>query len=201
MTMTSKDKPLPIINPTDLNQAMVDTGLQQVGYGHVVGDFCFTDQNNQLFCRTNVGKKVVVAEYFFTTCQSICPIMNRQMARIQKAYQNTKQLELLSFTVDPKNDTVAQLKRYAKKVGADDRMWHFLTGEKQALYDFARKSLFVLKPAEVTNQGDAANDFIHTNNFVLIDQSFRIRGYYDGTSYKEVNQLIADIRKLIENKH
>lgn len=122
--------------------------------------------------------------------------MNRQMQRVNKAFSQEKDIKLFSFTVDPETDSVEQMKQYAQSHDAIAGKWHFLTGEKSALYSLARKSFFVLKPAEAQNLGDAGSDFIHTNNFVLIDKQLRIRGYYDGTSVKEVNQLISDIKRL-----
>lgn len=189
-------KTLPIINPVDLKEEMVDPELLRIGYGHTIGNFSFTDQNGKAFSRKDVIGKIFVAEYFFTTCGTICPIMNQQMQRVQAAFKKNPNVELLSFTVDPKTDTVAQLKRYATAHNASSDQWHFLTGKKEDLYKLARTSFFVLKPAEAQNQGDLGSDFIHTNNFVLVDKNLRIRGYYDGTSAKEVNQLIADISLL-----
>jgi protein SCO1/2 len=124
--------------------------------------------------------------------------MNDQMQRVQQAYKRNSKVKILSFTVDPEVDTVDQMKRYSQKQKAISGKWHFLTGKKEELYSLARKSFFVLKPAEAQNQGDAGSDFIHTNNFVLVDQQKRIRGYYDGTSEKEVSQLIKDISRLLE---
>jgi len=123
--------------------------------------------------------------------------MNTQMQRIQKKYAHENDVRIFSFTVDPTIDTVAQMKRYATAHGAKAGQWHFLTGEKAALYNLARRSFFVLKPAEAQNLGDAGSDFIHTNNFVLVDQQLRIRGYYDGTSPKEVSLLQAHIAQLL----
>jgi protein SCO1/2 len=124
--------------------------------------------------------------------------MNKQMQRVQQAYKGDKRIKILSFTVDPDTDTVEQMKRYAAQHGADDQQWHFLTGKKADLYALARKSFFVLKPAEAENQGDVGSDFIHTNNFVLVDQRMRIRGYYDGTSTEEVDKLIRDMQRLLD---
>ncbi|MBP6090343.1 MAG: SCO family protein [Crocinitomicaceae bacterium] len=193
----STEKILPVYNPIDVNEEMVDPELARIGYGHTIGDFSFLDQNGKVFTQEQVKGKVYVVEYFFTTCGTICPKMNAQMQRIQQAYKNSKKVALLSFTVNPETDTVEQLKRYAIDHEANDQQWHFLTGKQEKLYQLARTSFFVLKPAEVENQGDEGSDFIHTNNFVLVDQSGRIRGYYDGTSTKEVNQLIKDIQLLL----
>jgi protein SCO1/2 len=189
---------LPVINPIDVREEMVDPELLRIGQGHTIGNFSFQNQENKTITQKDIEGKVFVAEYFFTTCQSICPIMNDQMQRVQQAYKRNSKVKILSFTVDPEVDTVDQMKRYSQKQKAISGKWHFLTGKKEELYSLARKSFFVLKPAEAQNQGDAGSDFIHTNNFVLVDQQKRIRGYYDGTSEKEVTQLIKDISRLLE---
>lgn len=191
---------LKVYNPIDVKAEMVDSLMQGKGYGHRIGNFSFLNQEGKQISLADVKGAVFVAEYFFTTCGTICPAMNKQMQRVQKAYLNNEQVKILSFTVDPEVDTVAQMKNYAEGHGAKTGKWHFLTGDKNKLYDLARKSFFVLKPAEAANQGDAGSDFIHTNNFVLVDKELRIRGYYDGTSTKEVNHLIEDIQILLEEK-
>ena len=193
-----EQKDLPIINPIDLQEEMVDPEMLRIGQGHTIGDFSFKNQDNKTINQNDIEGKVFVAEYFFTTCKSICPIMNEQMQRVQKAIKGNSNVKILSFTVDPETDTVAQMKRYANSHNVVKGQWHFLTGKKEDLYRLARKSFFVLKPAEAANQGDVGSDFIHTNNFVLVDQKKRIRGYYDGTSSKEVTQLISDIKILLE---
>jgi len=189
---------LPVYNPIDLKGEMVDSSIVRKGFGHTIGDFAFRDQNNQLITQNSIKGNVFVVEYFFTTCGTICPKMNEQMQRVQEAYRKNSNIKILSFTVNPEIDTVEQMKRYSLSHKADDQQWHFLTGKKEVLYDLARKSFFVLKPAEAQNLGDAGSDFIHTNNFVLIDQSMRIRGYYDGTNPKEVNKLIKHIQLVLD---
>lgn len=200
MIKPSKEKSLPVINPVDVNKEMVDPELLRIGYGHKIGNFSFLNQDGKVVTQQDVKGKVFVAEYFFTTCGTICPIMNVQMQRVHKVYQGNKNVRILSFTVDPKVDTVAQMKRYAVAHGADVKSWFFLTGTQEKLYELARKSFFVLKPAETENQGDVGSDFIHTNNFVLVDKEMRIRGYYDGTNSKEVDNLIGDIALLVKEK-
>lgn len=195
----SSNKPLPIINPVDVSPEMVDRDLVRKGIGHKIGDFTFTDQQGLPFGLSNVKNKIFVAEYFFTNCGTICPRMTAQMERVQEKFKSNKNVAILSFTVDPENDTVAQLFRYAQKHKADHNQWHFLTGTREELYRVARRYFFVLKPAEVQNQGDVGSDFIHTNNFVLIDNQKRIRGYYDGTNPDEVDELMEDMRQLIDN--
>jgi protein SCO1 len=195
--MLPKEKPLPVINPVDLEQEMVDPEMLRIGNGHRIGNFSFTNQYGETITQKEVAGKVYVAEYFFTTCGTICPKMNEQMQRVQLAYADNDAIRLMSFTVDPLVDTVEQMKLYADGHGAKKGQWHFLTGSKEKLYELARKSFFVLKPAEAANLGDVGSDFIHTNNFVLVDRIGRIRGYYDGTSKKEVDKLIGDIDRLL----
>lgn len=197
MLRKNDQKPLPIINPTDLKKELVDPELLAVGQGHTIGNFSFTNQDGITITEKEIENKVFVAEYFFSTCKSICPIMNQQMQRIQKTYKGNKSVKILSFTVDPETDNSETLKTYAVQHGYQKGQWHFLTGTKSSLYSLARKSFFVLKPAEATNLGDAGNDFIHTNNFVLVDKKKRIRGYYDGTNPAEITELIEDIDLLL----
>lgn len=193
-----KKKPLPVINPVDLEEEMVDPEMLRIGNGHRIGNFSFLNQDGETVTQEEVKGKVYVAEYFFTTCGTICPRMNDQMRRIQFKFADNDDVRLMSFTVDPEVDTVEQMKRYADDHGAKTGQWHFLTGTKEDLYALARKSFFVLKPAEAQNLGDVGSDFIHTNNFVLVDRQSRIRGYYDGTSKSEVDELMKDIEYLLE---
>jgi protein SCO1/2 len=171
--------------------------MLRMGKGHRIGAFRFENQDAKWITNADMKGKVSVVEYFFTTCKSICPIMNTQMQRIQRKFANEQKVRLFSFTVDPATDTVAQMKRCASAHKAKAGQWHFLTGEKADLYALARRSFFVLKPAEAQNLGDAGSDFIHTNNFVLVDQQLRIRGYYDGTNPKEVSLLQVHIAQLL----
>jgi protein SCO1/2 len=179
---------------------MVGDSLRNVGIGHRIGDFSMTNQYGEAISLDEVKGKIHVAEYFFTHCQSICPVMNKQMQRVHRKFKSNEDVKILSFTVDPENDTVQRMKWYADKHNASGNNWHFLTGEKDALYRLARTSYFVLKPAEARNLGDAGSDFIHTNNFVLVDRKLRIRGYYDGTKQAEVTKMMADIELLLKEE-
>ncbi|MDG1350848.1 MAG: SCO family protein [Crocinitomicaceae bacterium] len=189
-------KQLDIINPIDLDEDVVDPELRNKGRAHFIADFELTDQNNQQFRSKSINGKIWIVEYFFSTCKGICPIMNAEMKRVQSAYEKDINVVILSLTVDPDNDNPEVLKSYAQTHGAIKGKWFFLTGAKAKLYALARKSFFLLKPAEAKNQGDVGSDFIHTNNFVLIDKNRQIRGYYDGTNPEEVNELIEDIEIL-----
>ena len=194
--MPTDEKELEVINPIDLNSEMVDVELRTKGKDHYIADFDLINQEGEAFSSRSVSKKIWVVEYFFASCMGICPIMNEQMKRIQSAYYSDTNVVILSFTVDPENDTPKVLKEYANAHESVDGKWFFLTGNKESIYKLARKSFFLLKPAEAKNQGDVGSDFIHTNNFVLIDENKQIRGYYDGTNRNEVDELIEDIAIL-----
>ena len=159
---------------------------------HKVPEFSFLNQNGNSITKNDLRGKIYVADYFFTTCQSICPIMKKQMNRVYKIFLNDPDVLLVSHTVDPVNDSVATLKKFSRDMGIDDRKWFFLTGEKRKLYDLARSGYFL--DASAGNGGE--DDFIHTQNFVLVDKSFHIRGYYNGTDSADVNRLIKEIEIL-----
>lgn len=196
-----KEKPLKVYNPIDVESEMVEKDLARKGFGHTIQEFSFTDQEGKPYGSKDLKGKIYVAEYFFTTCGTICPRMNAEMQRVQAAYKGEDRFKIVSFTVNPETDSVAQMKMYAEGHQADPKQWHFLTGEKTDLYKLARRSFFVLKPAEAANQGDVGSDFIHTNYFVLVDTQKRIRGYYDGTDSREVDKLIGDVRKLLDEEN
>ena len=148
-------KKLPVLNPIDLKKEMVDPELLRIGQGHKIGNFKFENQFKEMISEEEIEGKVFVAEYFFTTCKSICPLMNKQMMRVQEKFRGNHKLKILSFTVDPDIDSAEQLLFYSKNLNAKKGQWHFLTGKKQDLYNLARKSFFLLKPAEAQNLGDA----------------------------------------------
>lgn len=161
---------------------------------HTVGAFSFTDQYNRTVTEKEVEGKIYVVDYFFTTCKSICPVMNMELTRVHKEFKNNNDFRILSHTVDPETDSVPQLLMHAQKYGVNDKQWLFLTGNKKDLYEMARKSY--LLNAEEGDGGE--EDFIHTQNFALIDKEKHIRGFYDGTDSVEVSRLITDIKTLFK---
>lgn len=195
-----KKAKLPIINPVQVDPQLVDQSVRLKGLNHRIGDFSFTNQNGETITQEFIKDKVFVVEYFFTTCGSICPIMNKEMQRVQDRFKDSGDVVILSHTVWPEVDSVEQMKRYAESHGADDKMWQFLTGSREDLYHMARTNYFTLKPAEVEGTGDGESDFIHTNNFVLIDKQKRIRGYYDGTNPDDVNKMMVDIENILNGR-
>lgn len=164
---------------------------------HTIPSFSFTNQDGKTVTEKDVAGSVYVTDFFFTTCHSICPIMSTQMERVAGKFKGNNEVKFLSHTVDPEIDTVEQLKAYAIKHNADSNQWMFLTGSKKDLYGIARTG-YLLN----ADEGDGGpDDFIHTQNFALIDKSKRIRGFYDGTDSLQMNQLIKDIDLLLAEEH
>ncbi|PSL49540.1 protein SCO1/2 [Chitinophaga niastensis] len=161
--------------------------------GHTVPGFSFTDQNGNTKSKEDVKDKIYVSEFFFTTCTGICPKMNTNMEKVYAKYKNNPNFLILSHTVDPEHDSVPVLKEYAAKHGADEKNWWFLTGDKKQLYRLARQGYLV---DDGTYAGD--EDFVHTQWFALVDKTGQIRGLYEGTKQQDVNKLMEDIERLME---
>lgn len=194
---------LKVINPSDVNAALVDSSVAHIKEGHTIGDFSFTNQLGAVITQEDLKGKIYVADFFFTTCGGICPKMTKQLQRVQQEFSGDSRLKILSHTVFPSYDTVEVMKAYADRFEADHKQWWFLTGSKKDLYLMARKSYLVVPDEADPNfdHGDES-DFIHTENFVLVDPDRRIRGMYDGTNPDEVSDLIQDIYDLKrEYKH
>ncbi|MFI5154217.1 MAG: SCO family protein [Chitinophagales bacterium] len=163
---------------------------------HEVDNFNMINQNDQVITLENLKDKILVANFFFTSCPGVCSNMMDHMKKVQLAFPSDAQLSFISFTVDPSRDQSARLKWYEEKHQIDNRNWSLLTGDKKEIYRLARKS-FYLSAAE----GDGGtNDFIHSDQLVLIDKKKHIRGYYEGTSDQSTEKLIQDIKKL-ENEN
>lgn len=182
---------LPIYDPYQISADLVDPSMQEVRKYHTIKDFKLLSHTGDTITKNWVKDKIYVTDFFFTTCQTICPIMTQNMGKLQQKLINDNEVLLLSHTVTPEIDTLAQLQRYAKKKGVNEKKWRLVTGTKKELYDLARKSYFVAK--ENPNYPEA---LIHTENFTLIDKKGRIRGYYDGTQEEAMFQLLADIELL-----
>lgn len=188
-------KTLPIYNPADVNPELVDSTVQYISKYHTIADFSFTNQNGKTITQKDYEGKIYVADFFFTTCGSICPKMTTNLSDIQKAFANNPKVKLLSFTVFPETDSVPVLKAYAKKNQVNDAKWNLVTGDKKEIYTLARKSYLAVKlgkPSELY-------DMVHTENFVLVDTKKRVRGFYDGTNKDDIKRLIEDITFLSTN--
>ena len=188
-------KTLPIYNPSDVNPELVDSSVQYIRKYHTIADFYFINQNGEKVTQKNYEGKIYVADFFFTTCGSICPKMTTNMVDIQTAIKNNPKVMLLSHTVLPEIDSVEALKTYALKNGVIDAKWNLVTGDKKEIYTMARKSYLAVK----MGKPEELYDMVHTENFILVDDKRRIRGFYDGTNKKEIQRLIEDIRFLSAN--
>ena len=180
---------LPIFQPAQVNEELVDSTIQHVKKYHTIADFSLINQNGKTVTQDTYNNKIYIADFFFTTCQTICPIMTDHMVILQDKLKLDSDVMLLSHTVTPEIDSVAQLKKYALNKGVLDSKWNLVTGDKKEIYQLARKSYLAVK-----SYGDGGEyDMIHTENFILVDQKKRIRGYYDGTLEEDIESLLNDI--------
>ncbi len=190
--MVKPKSKLPVYNPVDVNPRLVDDAVRHINKDHKVADFILTNQNGKTISQDDFEGKIYIADFFFTRCQTICPVMALNMADLQEYYKNDREIKLLSHSVTPIIDSVTVLKAYADKMGAVDGKWEITTGDKKHIYNLARKSYFA-----VLDEGDGgAQDFIHTEQFILIDKKKQIRGFYDGTDKNEIQHIISDIEIL-----
>ena len=203
--LLSPEKMLPIYSPRDINPELVDSTVQHIGNDHKIADFAFTNQNGKVITQKNYENTIYVADFFFTTCSTICPKMTDNMVWLQNQLKSNPEVKLLSFSVTPDIDSPEVLKKYAIEKGVDDSRWNLVTGNKKDIYYLARKSYLAVK----TGKPEELYDMVHTENFILVDKNKRIRGFYDGTNLdqptndpktKNMKQLLEDILWLCENQ-
>ena len=187
---------LPIYSPSMVSKELVEENIQFIKKYHKIKDFSMKNQNGETITQEFYNDKIYVADFFFTTCPTICPIMTENMGYIQEKIKNDSDVLLLSFSVTPEIDSVEKLKKYALEKNVIDSKWNLVTGNKKDIYNLARTSYLVAK----TNGDGGKYDMIHTENFVLVDKEKRIRGFYDGTNSKEMDQLLNDI-KILKNSY
>jgi protein SCO1/2 len=187
-----KKENLPVYNPSDFNPELVDASIRNTASDHTVADFELINHNGKTITQEDYENKIYVTDFFFTRCPSICPLMSNHMEELQNLFLNDTDVMFLSLSVTPVIDSIPVLKKYAEKHGIIDGKWNITTGDKKHIYNLARKSYFA-----VVDEGDGGlQDFIHTPNFVLIDQEKRIRGVYDGTKDEEIERIKQDITLL-----
>jgi protein SCO1/2 len=185
---------LPVYHPAMVNFELVDSTIQHQKKFHRIADFSLTNQNGKTITQNDFGGKIYVADFFFTTCPSICIAMTDNLLKVQEKIKNNPNVMLLSHSVTPEIDSVTQLKKYAVEKGVIDQKWHLVTGDKKVIYELARKSYLAVK--EDRDGGDF--DMIHTENFILIDPQRRVRGFYDGTDSEEIKRLLEELEILIQ---
>jgi protein SCO1/2 len=181
---TKQEPPLPIFGERDVQ------GTDTVY--HTIGNFKFVDQDSAEITNETFNNKIYVADFFFTSCRTICPIMKTQMLRVYDSIQNDSDVLLLSHSIDPEYDTVGLLHYFAERLGVKSDKWHFVTGNKDDIYKIAQTGYF----ATAMEDKSEADGFIHSGAFLLIDKDRRIRGKYDGTKEEDVNRLLGDIARL-----
>ncbi|MBA4852103.1 SCO family protein [Emticicia sp. BO119] len=163
---------------------------------HTIPDFQLVDQDSNLVTNKTYENKIYVADFFFTTCPTICPIMKTQMLRIYDKFKDNPEVGILSHTIDPRHDTVAVLKAYARRLGVSGNFWHFVTGDKKTIYELGQKEYMVT----ANEDSAAAGGYIHSGAFLLVDKKRRIRGQYDGTKEDQVSRLMKDMEVLLKEK-
>ena len=186
------EKRLPIYQPSMVNPELVDSTLVYVKKYHTIADFELVNQNGDTITQETYTDKIYIADFFFTTCPTICPVMTANMTDIQEVLKKDDEVLLLSHSVTPEIDSVEQLKKYALEKGVIDSKWNLVTGSKKQIYELARKSYL----AVLTDGDGGPYDMIHTENFILVDKERRIRGFYDGTNPDEIAQLLEDLKVL-----
>jgi protein SCO1/2 len=191
----AKQKALPYYNTADFTPVFLTPAEADKKITHTIADFAFTNQHNNTINRQSVAGKIHVANFIFTSCGSICPIMTGNMKAVAKAFPNSADVAILSYSVTPWIDSVARLKAYADNNEITVNNWHFLTGKKGAIYQLARQSYFAEEDLGFTKD---STEFLHTEHVLLVDRKQRIRGIYNGTLQLEMEQLIQDIHTLLK---
>ncbi len=188
------DKKLKVYNPVDVNPSLVHESIKHITKDHTIADFELTNQNGEIITQKNYKDKIYIADFFFTRCTNICIAMAYNMSELQGFYKDDDDIMFLSHSVTPEIDSVSVLKEYALNKGVIDGKWNVTTGSKKHIYDLARKSYMA-----VIEEGDGGeDDFIHTEQFILVDKKRRIRGFYDGTDKKDMEKLKEDVALLKE---
>ena len=185
---TSETAELPI-----LGERYVDDNQDTVY--HSIADFAFVNQVGDTIRKEDMAGKIYVADFFFTTCSTICPVMKKEMLRVYEQFKGDPNFRILSHSIDPSHDTQAVLKDYAEKLGVPDAAtWNFLTGDQEKIFEIGQTSYLTTTMADDMEPGG----FLHSGAFLLVDQQGRIRGVYDGTKTDQVDRLLADIPKLLK---
>lgn len=186
--------PLPILGNRHVSEFEMEGRVVQDTVYHKIANFSFTNQEGEEISNYTMDGKVYIADFFFTTCPTICPIMKTQMLRVYEKYKDEENFKILSHTLDPTHDTEAVLKEYAERIGVEDsETWHFLTGDQEKIFEIGQTSYLTTAMADKTEPGG----ILHSGAFVLVDQNGRIRGVYDGTKEEQVDKLIRDIPKIL----
>lgn len=188
---------LPILGRQEIVEKEINGKMVKDTVYHTIAPFQFVDQDSAIITNATFHNQVYVADFFFTSCPTICPIMKQQMLRVYEAYENDPEVAIISHTIDPQHDTVAVLNDFAERLGVSSSKWHFVTGPQDDIYEIGEKSYMV-----VANEDEnAPGGYIHSGAFLLVDKKGRIRGVYDGTVPEQVDVLIKDIQRLTKTNN
>lgn len=186
------NRKLPVMGERDWVEKTVDGKTVTDTIYHTIPAFSFTNQYGETVTEKDLDGKIYIADFFFTSCPTICPVMKKNMLTVYKSIREANDVAILSHTIDPSHDTPEVLLKYAGDLGLSGHQWLFLTGPKEEIYKIAQKSYFVA----ANEDGAEPGGFIHSGAFTLVDREKRVRGVYDGTDEKRVKQLIEDISVL-----
>lgn len=189
----TSEKDLPILGRREITVKEINGAEVADTIYHTIAGFRFLNQDSTWISNETFDGKIYVADFFFTSCPTICPIMKTQMVRIYEEFEGNPEVALLSHSIDPEHDSVAVLRDFSERLGVESSQWHFVTGDKDDIYDLGETSYMVVAGEDETAPGG----YIHSGAFLLVDKQRRIRGVYDGTIEEEVDQLIKDIKKLL----
>ncbi|MFT7588298.1 MAG: protein SCO1/2 [Limisphaerales bacterium] len=188
-------KTLPFYGEATFTPKWIEPGSEELSYFHKIPDFELYNQNGDTVRAATFDDKIYIADFFFTYCSGICPEMTTNMAGLQKEFETNDNVLLLSHTVTPLTDSIEVLKAYSNAHGVNDEKWHLVTGDRKQIYNLGRNYYFVEEDLGIDKR---ANDFLHTENFVLIDKNRHIRGIYNGLNSASIAQLVDDVNKLLE---
>jgi protein SCO1/2 len=191
---SSKNDRLPILGRKEIKNVTFEGKIRADTVYHTIRDFSFTNQNGETITQDSFKDKIYVADFFFTTCPTICPIMKTQMLRVYEKFKDNPEVMILSHTIDPKYDSVAVLHEFAERLGVTGNMWQFVTGDQDEIYDIGQNSYMVTAREDPGEPGG----YLHSGAFLLVDKERRIRGIYDGTVEEKVDILMKDIERLLK---
>jgi protein SCO1 len=190
--MNSNEK-LPYLGRKEIMPVQEDSGIRYDTIYHTIADYSFVNQDSNQVTHATFRDHIYVADFFFTTCPTICPVMKAQMLRVYETFKSEEKVMFLSHTIDPDYDTVALLHNFADRLGVSSKKWHFVTGPKEDIYEIGQNSYMVTAMEDKNEPGG----YIHSGAFILVDKERHIRGIYDGTDENEVNRLMKDMTRLL----
>ncbi len=197
LSCSKESERLPILGRKEIKNVTYEGKIQADTIYHTIPDFSFTNQNGETVTQETFRDKIYVADFFFTTCPTICPIMKTQMLRVYEKYKDHPEVMILSHTIDPEHDSVAVLHEFANRLGVTGNTWQFVTGKKEDIYEIGQNSYMIT----AREDPDEPGGYLHSGAFLLVDKDRRIRGIYDGTKEEKVDILLQDIEKLLKEYH